>query len=896
MLVSRQRKRVRLRLEALEDRLAPSVATNTALVAVVNGSLVSNITYGTPVTLTATVTAQTGSSAPSLGSVDFVDMSTNFDLGVVSTDTTSGSDAVFQLITTARTFQAIQAGGGVHAIGAAYTPGDGFDGSTGTLAGGLQVKPASLTFTAQTNTKTYDSTNLAAAIPTVSGLLPGDSVAGLSEAYDTANAGSGKTLSVNIDPVPSATLTGLSGASFLAFDGSGNLYVNNDGPTGVGTTISKFPPGATTASATLSGVHAPEAMIFDSSGNLYVSNGDKNTVSVFAPGATNPTATLNGLSSPNIMVLDGKGNLYVANGGNNTVSVFAPGATTPTATLTGLDLPQAMAIDSSGNLYVTNLYPGLGTTVSKFAPGALTPTATLTGVSTPVALIFDGNGELYVSNYSTGTISLFDPGATTPSSTLAGLVNPSQMAFDSHGNLFVISSGSTVCEFKPGSNVPSATITGLSGAEGLVIDSSDNLYVSNIGTSLSGTTVSKFRPGYTIKDGNNGMNYVVTTISDSSGVIDKVVLTIPGPIVGNKVYDGTSVATLYPGTGVLFPGDILKDDFNGFNKGRIREITTAGSVVRTINLSTSDQLRGMVLDANGHIDVYRGASPAYLSIIDPSTGTEIASTTFSGWTTADTATSGGIAAYGNYVFVTDMNTGSGVDNLNGIIRFNINDLSAQRFAGGGDAIQLTIGQDGLLYEVLSSGADPSIPYIQVFNPLTLAFVRSIALSVSRMCAIAVDQMGNIYGVTGIDNYIYEFNTNGNSIKTVVNTGSPGYLNDININSLGQIEADSGAALLETTTALSTFTVSDVGNLGNLGHSWSAWVQAPQGFASTLSVQGIVGNDVVSLNTAGATAAFATRNAGTGIAVTVFGLTLIGPQVSNYDLILPTVSADITPAP
>ena len=59
------------------------------------------------------------------------------------------------------------------------------------------INKANLTLTAQTNSKTYDGTLTAAAAPLVSGLFAGDTVTGLAETYDTANAGSGKTLSVS---------------------------------------------------------------------------------------------------------------------------------------------------------------------------------------------------------------------------------------------------------------------------------------------------------------------------------------------------------------------------------------------------------------------------------------------------------------------------------------------------------------------------------------------------------------------------------------------------------------------------------------------------------------------------------------------------------------------------
>ncbi|HWR01416.1 MAG TPA: YDG domain-containing protein, partial [Chlorobaculum sp.] len=79
------------------------------------------------------------------------------------------------------------------------TSGLGLDNPNYTLTGGVVsagITPASLTITAVSDTKVYDKTTLSSATPTVSGLQTGDTVSGLAESYDTANAGTGKTVSV----------------------------------------------------------------------------------------------------------------------------------------------------------------------------------------------------------------------------------------------------------------------------------------------------------------------------------------------------------------------------------------------------------------------------------------------------------------------------------------------------------------------------------------------------------------------------------------------------------------------------------------------------------------------------------------------------------------------------
>jgi filamentous hemagglutinin family protein len=61
--------------------------------------------------------------------------------------------------------------------------------------------------------------------------------------------------------------------------------------------------------------------------------------------------------------------------------------------------------------------------------------------------------------------------------------------------------------------------------------------------------------------------------------------------------------------------------------------------------------------------------------------------------------------------------------------------------------------------------------------------------------------------------------------------------------------------------------------------------------------GVVPTDSITLVTSGATASFATRNVGNGIAVTASGFTLTGSSTSNYQLFQPTgLSANITPKP
>src|SRR5207237_1022402 len=104
----------------------------------------------------------------------------------------TANNAIYTLVTAANQLQVIP--GVMHQFDAYFTAGNGFLDSTGTLTGGLMITPALLTISATANTKGYDKTTTAAAMPTVSGLVGTDSVYGQSQAYSDGNAGSSKML------------------------------------------------------------------------------------------------------------------------------------------------------------------------------------------------------------------------------------------------------------------------------------------------------------------------------------------------------------------------------------------------------------------------------------------------------------------------------------------------------------------------------------------------------------------------------------------------------------------------------------------------------------------------------------------------------------------------------
>src|SRR5437879_4855637 len=66
-------------------------------------------------------------------------------------------------------------------------------------------------------------------------------------------------------------------------------------------------------------------------------------------------------------------------------------------------------------------------------------------------------------------------------------------------------------------------------------------------------------------------------------------------------------------------------------------------------------------------------------------------------------------------------------------------------------------------------------------------------------------------------------------------------------------------------------------------------------AASAALAGVIAGDVVTLSTAAATGAFASKDVGNAITVTVSGLTIGGAQAGDYTLTQPTTTANITPA-
>jgi hypothetical protein len=184
---------------------------------------------------------------------------------------------------------------------------------------------------------------------------------------------------------------------------------------------------------------------------------------------------------------------------------------------------------------------------------------------------------------------------------------------------------------------------------------------------------------------------------------------------------------------LLLAGDILVDADN-----RLQEYQQNGTQVSAILVPNppnqgSDESRGVTVDSFGKVDIYNGTFDPYLATYTPATNSWTQQT-FPGWSTVNNVTYGGVTAFQNFVFASDMNTGGAPEN--GIVRFDLSGGPTVRFANGIDFIDVTMGLDGLIYGDTGQS-------VFVYDPLTLAPIRNFNLPLFDVRSIAVDASGNI---------------------------------------------------------------------------------------------------------------------------------------------------------
>lgn len=244
------------------------------------------------------------------------------------------------------------------------------------------------------------------------------------------------------------------------------------------------------------------------------------------------------------------------------------------------------------------------------------------------------------------------------------------------------------------------------------------------------------------------------------------------------------------------PGNLLVTRSSFLDNDLLLEYTTDGQLVQAIVIpGTAEESRliakDLVLDSRGNLQIYHGCDDVRLTTFTPVTAT-FSQTLVPGWDMGNTFDQwGDIAAFGQYVFANEQVADGGT--ADGVIRFNVRDLSYTRFSGGfGLVTDLTVGLDGLLYTL---DATVNKTTILVHNPETMDLVRAFDIS-QRLHSVAVDAGGNLFAIT--DTGLKHYTSEGVLVKSAPNVNGL----DIAIDSSGStlvIPADLWITTIATAT-------------------------------------------------------------------------------------------------
>src|SRR5262249_48907663 len=204
-----------------------------------------------------------------------------------------------------------------------------------------------------------------------------------------------------------------------------------------------------------------------------------------------------------------------------------------------------------------------------------------------------------------------------------------------------------------------------------------------------------------------------------------------------------------------------------------QELNDAGGLVRTVNIpappgTSSDTPRDLVMANSGKVYVYNGTFTPALATYDPSTGWTQQG--YTGWSTVNNVSYGGLALFQNYVYVSDMTTANDPPGQsNGVVRFNLSDGTVNRYGQGTDYIDVNIGLDGKLYAL--GGVTGRT--VSVFDPYSMALLRTVTLPAGNdYRGIAVNAAGDIF-TANWGNTVTHFDSTGALLASLTWTGPGG---------------------------------------------------------------------------------------------------------------------------
>ncbi len=399
---------------------------------------------------------------------------------------------------------------------------------------------------------------------------------------------------------------------------------------------------------------------------------------------------------------------------------------------------------------------------------------------------------------------------------------------------------------------------------------------------LGGVSLAGFRAGATANAVSASfVGSFAFTSSSALGllVVSPVQLGVSGITANNKVYDGTTQASLNTGTAVLvgvMAGDVVTLDSSG----------------ATGTFATKDVGTAIPVTVSG------------LSLAGPQAGNYVVgpATTQANITAAPLTVTGITAENKPYDGTTTATLNTGDAALVGVLRGDDVTLNTSLAVGSFVSPDIGTGKTVLISGLTISGAQAGD--YDLIEPTATADITAGIVTVTGITANNKMYDGTALATINTSDATLDGVALGDDV-TLVTTGATGTFTSADVGtgitvtisglSLTGPDASKYTLVGPTTTANITAVALNVTGITAENKPYDGTTAAMLS-TSGATLEGVLRTDTVTLVTTGASGAFATPDAGMGITVTVSGLSLAGADAENYTLNEPTTTANITPAP
>ncbi len=423
-------------------------------------------------------------------------------------------------------------------------------------------------------------------------------------------------------------------------------------------------------------------------------------------------------------------------------------------------------------------------------------------------------------------------------------------------------------------NLAGAQLQGVLGADQVTLNLAGA--TGAFANDAAGNGITVLVSGLTLAGADAG-NYTLTQPTTTAN-ITPAGLTVTGITANNKVYDGTTTASLNLGSAVL----------NGVLSGDVVTLNSAGATGAFTDKTVAN---GKTVNVSGL--TLAGQNAANYTLTQPTTTANITALalTVTGITANNKAYDGTTSATLNLTNAVLVGVLSG-DSVS-LVTNNATGAFADDAVGNG----ITVLVSGLTLAGADAGNYTLTP------PTTTANITGMALTVTGITANNKVYDGTTSASLNLAGAVLQGVLGGDRVTLVVTNATGAFTNaavgvgkTVQVSGLTLVGADAGNYALTQPTTTATITPAGLTVTGVTANNkvYDGTTSASLNLGNA-SLSGVITGDLVTLNLAGAVGVFADKTVANGKTVTVSGLALAGRDAANYTLTQPTTTANITPA-